>query len=57
MDREELKEMIRKAAEDGQVTCSAAFRVAEDANLTVGLVGEVINEMGIKITSCQLGCF
>jgi len=57
MDREDLKETIKMAAKDGRITCAAAFRVAEEASLTVGLVGGVINEMGIKITTCQLGCF
>jgi hypothetical protein len=57
MDRENIKEMIQTATKDGRITCSAAFRVAEEADVTVGLIGQLINEMEIRIKGCQLGCF
>lgn len=57
MDREKVKEMIQTATKDGRISCSAAFRVAEEADVTVDLIGKLIDEMGIRIKGCQLGCF
>ena len=41
----------------GRISCHAAMEVAKEAGLTTRNVGELLNEMQIKICACQLGCF
>lgn len=48
---------LKKAVENGRVTCRAALELAERLGFDPRLVGEVANEEHIKIISCQLGCF
>jgi len=57
MVQEELKSRIREAAPEGRIPCGAAFRLAEEFGLSRKNLGELLNELKIKITHCQLGCF
>lgn len=57
MVQEELKARIKEAAPDGKIPCAAAFRLAEELGLSRKNLGELLNELKIKITHCQLGCF
>lgn len=40
-----------------RLSCSEAFKIARDLDVPPAVVGRVCNELEIKITSCQLGCF
>jgi hypothetical protein len=53
----ELKAKIKAAAPQGKIPCAAAFKLAEELGLTRDRMGELLNELKIKITQCQLGCF
>jgi hypothetical protein len=57
MSREELKDIIRAAAPEGKITCAAALRLAEELLISRQEMGNLLNEMKIKIIHCQLGCF
>jgi hypothetical protein len=57
MSRDEIKERIRAAAPEGRIPCPAAFRLASELGISRKELGELLNEMKIKITQCQLGCF
>ena len=57
MSRDEIKERIRAAAPEGKIACPAAFRLATELGLSRKDLGELLNELKIKITQCQLGCF
>ncbi len=50
-----LKEISDK--NNGKITCAQAWEIAEKFSLTKKEVGDKINELKIKITKCQLGCF
>lgn len=39
------------------LACSDAAKIAEELKISVPEVGKLCNENGIKIMSCQLGCF
>jgi len=58
---EERKEAIRQAlakrALDGRIPCARALALAKELGVSAAEVGEAANEMKIKITACQLGCF
>ena len=57
MSPEELKDRIRAAAPEGKITCAAALRLAEELLISRQEMGNLLNELKIKITQCQLGCF
>jgi len=39
------------------VPCAAAFAIAEELGLPRLAVGRAADELGLKISDCQLGCF
>ncbi|MBI5695085.1 MAG: hypothetical protein HZC51_04990 [Nitrospirae bacterium] len=54
---DEQKQMIRDAAVDGRLACAKAFRLSEELDLSLMVIGAFCNEDGIRIEHCQLGCF
>lgn len=57
MSPEDVKARIKAAAPEGRIACAAAFRLAEELGLSRKNLGELLNELKIKIIQCQLGCF
>jgi hypothetical protein len=57
MTKEVLTAKIKAAAPQGKIPCAAAFKLAEELNITRAQMGELLNELKIKIIQCQLGCF
>ena len=57
MSQEDVKARIKAAAPEGKLACAAAFRLAEELGLSRHDLGELLNELKIKIMQCQLGCF
>ncbi len=57
MGKEEIKARIKAAAPEGRITCSAAFHLAADLGISRAEMGQFLDELRIKITKCQLGCF
>ncbi|MBW6464608.1 MAG: hypothetical protein ACNA7Z_05090 [Dethiobacteria bacterium] len=53
----EVHERILFEAEGLKLPCSKAFAIASEVKVPVAEVGKICNETGIKIVSCQLGCF
>jgi hypothetical protein len=57
MTIKEVQARIQAAAPNGRIPCAAAFQLAEELGLTRSRLGELFNELNIKISQCQLGCF
>ena len=57
MSQDDVKARIREAAPNAKIACAAAFRLAEELGLSRKDLGELLNELKIKIIQCQLGCF
>lgn len=57
MTREELMEEVRKAAVNGRLSCEKAHEIGKKHNVPLKEIGRLCNEIKIKITACQLGCF
>jgi hypothetical protein len=57
MDRKKLEETILKKSKDGKLPCAMCFKIAEDFGVSKGEMGKILNEMKIKVSQCQLGCF
>ena len=57
VDKEKLTEKIKSQAKDGKISCRAALKLAEDEGVPSRTLGELLNELKIKVSTCQLGCF
>jgi hypothetical protein len=57
MNESQLKELILRKQVDGKISCKVAFDIADEAGASKREIGELLNEMQIKIRACQLGCF
>jgi hypothetical protein len=54
---EKIKELLKKKAIDGKIACPAARKIAEELSIPYKEVGRNADELRIKITGCELGCF
>lgn len=51
------KEALEVAAGEGRITCAAALATATTYTITPAEVGDLLDEMTIRIEKCQLGLF
>ncbi len=52
-----LEQEMRASLTEGKLPCAEAFRIAKKANVAPKEVGDKANELNIRVSSCQLGCF
>ena len=57
MKEDEIVAKLREAAKEGKITCAMAQKIATENKVPMKRVGELLNQMKIKIAQCQLGCF
>ncbi len=57
MDKKNLIEKINTHTKNNRISCKQALRIAEEEQVTPKVIGETLNEMKIKVVTCQLGCF
>ena len=57
MNDEEIKKLIMKKQTDNRISCESACDIAEQTGASKIVIGRLLDEMKIKIHSCQLGCF
>jgi hypothetical protein len=57
VEKEQVMEKIRWAANDGKISCRKALGPASEVDISPKALGGLLNEMKIKVDSCQLGCF
>ncbi|NWF51560.1 MAG: hypothetical protein HXY47_00560 [Nitrospirae bacterium] len=55
--KDKILEEIKKKAKDGKLQCAVARKIAEELGVSYKVVGEAADDLHIKITNCQLGCF
>ncbi len=55
--RDEIIDRLKNQAKDGKIGCAVARRVAEEMQVSPGLIGKLCDELEIKIYACELGCF
>jgi hypothetical protein len=46
-----------RSGDEKHIACTDAFKIAKDLEVSLAEVGKSCTELGIKIVSCQLGCF
>ena len=61
MNAEELRTIIEETAieidDTKKLPCIEAFEIAKKYDVPLKEIGEACNKAGVKIISCQLGCF
>jgi hypothetical protein len=57
LKEEEIIARLKSAAKDGKIPCAVAFKVATECNVSTQEIGNLLNQLKIKIANCQLGCF
>ena len=57
LKEEEIIAKLRESAKDGKIPCAVAFKVAKECNVSTKEIGNLLNQLKIKIANCQLGCF
>ncbi len=55
--KEKIKSSLKDNSVRGKIPCPIARRIAEELNVHYREVGKVADELDIKITDCELGCF
>ena len=54
---ERVAAALREQAPEGTLPCVAAFRVAEQLDVTPAMVGEAADTLDVRLIHCQLGLF
>jgi len=57
MDKAKVTEKVKAVSKDGKISCKQALRLAEEESISSRDLGQLLNELKIKVMGCQLGCF
>lgn len=53
----EILKAVEEAVVEGKISCEAAHQLAEKLKVSKEVIGEAANQLKVKISTCQLGCF
>lgn len=53
----DIEKALLTYSEDKKIPCASARKIAEDLKVPYSQVGQVANQLGIRIKECELGCF
>jgi len=53
----EMIEVVRTKARDGRITCPVLRKFAEDTGVPYKVAGAAADAAGVRVKSCDLGCF
>lgn len=57
MEREKIIRAIRERAKEDHMPCAVCFQIAEEFDIPKKELGEILDEIGVKVIQCQLGLF
>jgi hypothetical protein len=57
MDKTKVTEKVKAISKDGKISCKQALKLAEEEGISSRDLGTLLNEIKVKVASCQLGCF
>ncbi len=52
-----LAETVKASLKEGNLPCGVAFRISRDMGVPKIAVGEMTDRLGVRVSSCQIGCF
>ena len=53
----QILKAVEEAVVAGKLSCDAAHQLANKLQVSKEVIGEAANQLKIKISACQLGCF
>lgn len=56
-NKEKLKQLLEENSKEGKITCSSCHEISEKHSYVLKEIGEMADEIGLKIVNCKLGCF
>jgi hypothetical protein len=57
MGRKRIEEAVQAKVKDGKLPCTVCFKIPEEFRISNKEMGKILNEIKVKISQCQLGCF
>jgi hypothetical protein len=57
MDKELIARRLTEESREKGISCAAALAMAKEFGVPPRRIGKEASRLGIKIRSCQLGCF
>jgi hypothetical protein len=54
---DKIREEIKKKAKNNRLPCPVARKIAQELSVSYSKIGKAADELKIKITDCELGCF
>ncbi len=57
MDKQAVIEKVKARAKNGKIACKQALEISAEEGISPKELGDLLNELEIKIAGCQLGCF
>jgi hypothetical protein len=57
MDQERIIAAIQAGTVNNRLSCGKAHELSEALGIPLQEIGRICNELKIKISACQLGCF
>lgn len=57
MEIDDVKKILLEKSLNQKISCVQVFEIADSVGWPKKKLGDLLNEMGIKIGACQLGCF
>ena len=55
--KDKIAAEIKKRVVNGRLQCAVARRIAKKLSVSYKEVGRIADELKIKISDCELGCF
>ncbi len=55
--RKTVSEKLLAESEDSRISCARAQGLARSLGVSYAVVGQMADELGIRVKECQLGCF
>lgn len=55
--KEKIRSLVKDKAINGRLPCPLARKIAKELSVSYKEVGRVADELDVKITNCELGCF
>ncbi|OGO17561.1 MAG: hypothetical protein A2Z15_08430 [Chloroflexi bacterium RBG_16_50_11] len=52
-----LEKEVTDALVDGYLSCPVGLKLAKRLGLDTKAIGETVDDLGIRVSNCQLGCF
>jgi hypothetical protein len=56
-DKDIIIRKIKELAPQGKISCTDAHLIAKTFEVEPEVVGELCNQLKIKVCACELGCF